>query len=267
VEKFRTTTTYGGSFVSVDPPDGQQPSTTWTDARGRTTAVWKYHGNSPNSTLGYDETRYGYDRAGRLTRVYGGAVSTTDPDQPFAEVATVRVEEKDAVVARCAELIKDGDTILLDIGTTAHRLAHMLRGRALTVITSNLAVYEVLAEETDIQLVLLGGVVRRSYRSLVGFLTEDALRQVHADKLFLGTSGVRSDGQVMDTTVVEVSIKRAMIAASEQVILLADATKFPGTGVARVCGPEDLNVVVTNAGADPATCARLREAGVEVIEA
>jgi DeoR/GlpR family transcriptional regulator of sugar metabolism len=207
------------------------------------------------------------DRAGRLTRVYGGAVSVNDPDQPFAEVATVRVEEKDALVARCAELIKDGDTILLDIGTTAHRLAHTLRGRALTVITSNLAVYEVLAEESDIQLIVLGGVVRRSYRSLVGFLTEDALRQVRADKLFLGTSGVRADGQVMDTTVVEVSIKRAMIAASEQIILLADATKFPGTGVARVCGPEELDIVVTNAGADPATCARMREADVEVIEA
>jgi len=207
------------------------------------------------------------DRAGRLTRVYGGAVSVADPDEPFAEVATVRVVEKDVIVARCAELIKDGDTILLDIGTTAHRLAHTLRGRALTVITSNLAVYEVLAEDADIQLILLGGVVRRSYRSLVGFLTEDALRQVRADKLFLGTSGVRADGQVMDTTVVEVSIKRAMIAASEQVILLADATKFPGTGVARVCGPEELDIVVTNAGADPGTCAKLREAGVEVIEA
>jgi DeoR/GlpR family transcriptional regulator of sugar metabolism len=207
------------------------------------------------------------DREGRLTRVYGGAVSAGDPDQPFAEVATVRVPEKDAIVARCAELIKDGDTLLLDIGTTAHRLAQTLHGRALTVITSNLAVYEVLADDPDIQLIVLGGVVRRSYRSLVGFLTEDALRQVHADKLFLSTSGVRPDGQVMDTTIVEVSIKRAMIAASDQIILLADATKFPGTGVARVCGPEDLDVVVTTAGANPTTCAALRDAGAEVIEA
>jgi DeoR/GlpR family transcriptional regulator of sugar metabolism len=205
-------------------------------------------------------------REGRLTRVYGGAVSATDADEPFAEVATVRVQEKDAIAARCSELIKDGDAILLDIGTTAHRLARTLHGRALTVITSNLAVYEELADDADIQLILLGGVVRRSYRSLVGFLTEDALRQVHADRLFLSTSGLRRDGQVMDTTIVEVSIKRAMIAAANQVILLADATKFPGTGVGLVCGPEDLHVVVTNAGADADTCQALRDAGVEVIE-
>jgi DeoR/GlpR family transcriptional regulator of sugar metabolism len=204
------------------------------------------------------------DRAGRLTRVYGGAMSVADPDEPFAEVATVRVEEKDSIVARCAELIKDGDTILLDIGTTAHRLAYTLRGRALTVITSNLAVYEVLAEESDVQLILLGGVVRRSYRSMVGFLTEDALRQVRADRLFLGTSGGRGDGQVMDTTVVEVPVKRAMIAAAEQVVLIADESKFPGTGMARVCGPEDLHMVVTNGTADPGTRAAFADAGVEV---
>jgi DeoR/GlpR family transcriptional regulator of sugar metabolism len=107
----------------------------------------------------------------------------------------------------------------------------------------------------------------REYRSLVGFLTEDNLRQVHADHLFLGTSGIRPGGQVMDTTVVEVPVKRAMIAASDQVVLVADAEKFPGTGVARVCGPEEIDVVVTNVGADVATIKAFQEAGVEVIEA
>jgi DeoR/GlpR family transcriptional regulator of sugar metabolism len=207
------------------------------------------------------------DREGRLTRVHGGAVAAADSDEPFAEVAAVRVAQKDAVAARCAELIKDGDTILLDVGTTAHRLARQLHGRTVTVVTSSLAVYEELVDDNDIQLILLGGMVRRSYRSLVGYLTEDALRQIHADRLFLGTSGVRPDGQVMDTTVVEVPIKRAMIAAADQVVLLADAGKFPGTGVARVCGPRELHTVVTDAPANPRTRSALIEAGVEVIEA
>lgn len=181
-------------------------------------------------------------------------------------MAAVRVEAKDALAAWCAELVKDGETLLLDIGTTAHRVARHLHGRSLTVITSNLAVYEELQDDKGIQLILLGGVVRRDYRSLVGFLTEDNLRQIHADRLFLGTSGVRPDGQVLDTTAVEVPVKRAMIAASAQVVLVADAGKFPGTGMARVCGPEELDVVVTNSEADAKTCARLREAGVEVVE-
>lgn len=207
------------------------------------------------------------DDEGLLRRVYGGAVPIDHRDDPFVDVAGVRVEEKDAIARLCADLVQDGETVLLDIGTTAHRVARQLRGRSLTVVTSNLAVYEELADDTSIDLVLLGGMLRREYRSLVGFLTEDNLRQVHADRLFLGTSGVRPGGQVMDTTVVEVPVKRAMIAASDQVVLVADAAKFPGTGVARVCGPEELDVVVTNAGADAATMAAFREVGVEVLEA
>jgi DeoR/GlpR family transcriptional regulator of sugar metabolism len=206
------------------------------------------------------------DEEGLLKRVYGGAASIEDRDEPFADVAAVRAAEKDAVATRCAELVKDGETVLLDIGTTAHRVARQLRGRSLTVITSSLAVVDELRDEETVQLVLLGGVLRRDYRSLVGFLTEDNLRQVHADRLFLGTSGVRPDGQVMDTTVVEVPVKRAMIAASDHVVLVADVGKFPGTGMSRVCGPQELDTVVTNAPADGQTKAALREAGVDVIE-
>ncbi|SEF36428.1 DNA-binding transcriptional regulator of sugar metabolism, DeoR/GlpR family [Amycolatopsis pretoriensis] len=202
-------------------------------------------------------------REGRLTRVYGGAMAAGD--EPFARVAAERADEKDAVARRAADLVADGDTVLLDIGTTAHRLARHLRDRALTVITSSLAVYEELKDADDVQLVLLGGVVRRSYHSMVGFLTEDALRQVRAGTVFLGTSGVRGDGHVMDSTVVEVPVKRAMVAAADRVVLLADAGKFPGTGLAKVCGPDALDVVVTTPGADEPTCATLREAGVEVL--
>ena len=207
------------------------------------------------------------DEEGLLTRVYGGAAPIADTDEPFAQVAGVRVAEKDAVARSCAKLIQDGETVLLDIGTTAHRLARQLRGRPLTVITSSLAVFEELVDDQVVELVLLGGVVRREYRSLVGYLTEDNLRQVRANRLFLGTSGVRPDGQVMDTTVIEVPVKRAMIAASDQIVLMADAGKFPGTGMASVCGPDALDIVVTNPPIDPASGASLREAGVTVIEA
>jgi len=207
------------------------------------------------------------DDDGLLRRVYGGAVPVDDRDDPFHDVAAVNAEGKDAVAVRCAELIEDGETVLVDIGTTAHRVARRLRGRSLTVITSSLAVVEELQDQAGIQLVVLGGMLSRDYRSLAGFLTEDNIRQIHADRLVLGTSGVRPSGQVMDTTVIEVPVKRAMISVSDQVILVADAGKFPGVGMARVCEPAHLDVVVTNAPADPVTATALREAGVEVIQA
>jgi len=207
------------------------------------------------------------DKEGLLRRVYGGAAPLVDRDEPFTHVAAVRAAEKDAIALACADLVTEGETVLLDIGTTSHLVARRLRGRSLTVITSSLAVIEELQDEEDIQIMVLGGVLRREYRSLVGFLTEDNLRQVHADRLFLGTSGVRPNGQVMDTTVVEVPVKRAMIAASDRVVLVADVGKFPGTGMARVCGPGELDVVVTNAPIHAETGAALRDGGVTVIEA
>lgn len=207
------------------------------------------------------------ERDGLLQRVRGGATVSRLAEPPFAEAAVHGADDKGVLAARAAALVCDGEVLLLDIGTTVHRLAGCLRGRPVTVVTSNLAVYEELVGDPVVELVLLGGMVRRNYRSLVGFLTEQALRQVHADRLFLGTSGVRRDGSVLDTTVVEVPVKQAMIAAADRVVLLAGPEKFPGSGLARVCGPGDVDVVVTREGADATALGCFADAGTEVVHA
>jgi DeoR/GlpR family transcriptional regulator of sugar metabolism len=205
------------------------------------------------------------DRDGTLRRVRGGALADADTDRPFAEVAAADEQDKEAVAARAARLVGDGDVILLDIGTTTMRLARRLRGRRVTVVTSSLAVLDALRADPEVELLLLGGMVRRTYHSLVGVLTEAALSQVVADRVFLGASGVRPDGQLVDTTLAEVPLKRAMIAAAGQVVLLVDRHKFPGTGALRVCGPEDIDVIVTNEGADVTTLRNCAAAGAEVL--
>ncbi|MGY0064450.1 DeoR/GlpR family DNA-binding transcription regulator [Streptomyces sp. LZ34] len=207
-------------------------------------------------------------RAGRLTRVYGGAVATPRPDEerPFSEVEVDDLADKTAVARRAAQLIVDGDVVLLDIGTTTLQLAKLLRGRPVTVVTSNLAVYDELRDDPEVTLILLGGQVRSNYRSVVGFLTESNIRQLHVGRLFLGASGVLPDGSVLDSTHVEVPVKRAMLASSREVVLLVSAGKFPGdTGLARICGPQQINTLITNKTSDPATLEVFREAGVEVV--
>ena len=203
---------------------------------------------------------------GLLTRVHGGA-AIEEEQPPFDEAAAVRVGEKDAIAAQAAAMIEDGQSVILDSGTTVHRLALQLRGRRLTVITNNLAVYDELSADENIDLMLLGGMVIREARMVDGFMAEDNLRQVHADWLFMGACGLRPGGQVMDTTVSEVPARRAMIAAGDKVVLLADKSKFPGTGMVKICDPEDLDALITNASEDDATCMALREAGVRVIRA
>jgi DeoR/GlpR family transcriptional regulator of sugar metabolism len=125
-------------------------------------------------------------------------------------------------------------------------------------------VLEELLPDPDIELVLPGGTVRRNYRSLVGVVAEDSLRQLKADVAVLGTSAVDTELGVWDTTMVEVPIKRLMIAAADCVVLLADAAKFAMSGVVRVCGPEAIDHIVTDAPLPAACRSAVDAAGIEV---
>jgi len=206
-------------------------------------------------------------RSGLIKRVRGGAALGTASEPSYAQVASRDHADKDAIATAAAGLVREGDVVLLDIGTTVHGLAAQLHGRSVTVVTSSLAVYEELAVDDAVELILLGGAVRRNYRSLVGFLTEHALRQIHAQRLFLGTSGIRPDGTVLDTTTVEVPLKQAMLRAVDEVVLLADPSKFPGSGLARVCGLGDVDVLVCRAPDDDSTPSAFEDAGCRVVHA
>lgn len=207
----------------------------------------------------------GLSADGLLRRVRGGGSSVGLTAIPFREVSHQSSVEKDEIAVRAAQLVPDRSVVLIDIGTTTARLAHHLRGRRLTVITSSLAVVDELRGEDSVELIVLGGVLRNNYLSLVGMLTEQALGQLRANICFMSGSGIRPGGDVMDTTGIEVPVKRAMLAAAERTVLLADRTKFPGTGLLPVCGPDRIAVLVTNRGADQATLEVFQAAGTEVV--
>ncbi|WP_205718438.1 DeoR/GlpR family DNA-binding transcription regulator [Actinomadura sp. WMMA1423] len=207
------------------------------------------------------------DRNGELLRTYGGAALSPRPAAPeisFAASAEHDSAEKAAVAERAAALVEDDMVVVLDIGTSTRLLARHLRGRPVTVITANLAVLDELRDDDAVRLCLLGGVLRRNYLSLVGSLTETALRQVRADLVFLSCTGVRPDGHVMDDMEVETPIKQAMLDSADRVVLVASEAKFPGTGSLRVCSLDRIDALVTTAGADPRTLEVCREAGGKV---
>ena len=214
---------------------------------------------------------------GRINRVRGGGraigagtAADSGPDEerderPFQEVARAAHPSKLLVARRAADLVSDGDIVLLDIGTTTALIARHLRGRRVTVVTASLAVLDELRDDPTVELVLLGGTLRRSYHSLVGPITEAGLHRLRAAIAFIGTSGIAPDGTVLDTTIVEVPVKRAIIESAARTVLVADETKFPGTGLLPVCGPEAIDTLIATEGSDPATLRALTELGIEVI--
>ena len=201
-------------------------------------------------------------RDGKLERVHGGALHAGEPR--FSQIEVERFDVKDRMGAAAAALVEDGQTVMIDIGTSTLQMARHLHGRKVTVVTTSLAVLEELLPDPDIELVLPGGTVRRNYRSLVGVVAEDSLRQLKADVAVLGTSAVDAELGVWDTTMVEVPIKRLMIAAAGRVVLLADAAKFSMSAVVRVCGPESIDHIVTDAPLPAACRSAVDAAGIEV---
>lgn len=190
---------------------------------------------------------------GLVRRVRGGAgdvgaLVRPEPDvRPFADVAQSSSEAKKAIARRAVDEIRDGEVVLLDSGTTVAAMCPFLMRRALTVVTASLAVVEKLAQAPAVDVVVVGGVLRPSYRCTVGALAEMVLRQVRVDRAFLGTAGVLPDGSIMDSTPSEVPIKRAILDAARRSYLVADREKFPGGGFLKACSLADVDALVTDA--------------------
>lgn len=192
------------------------------------------------------------DEAGSLRRVRGGATAVRGSVRPeadlrsFADVASTATAAKQAIAAQACAQIEDGEVIALDIGTTVAAMCPLLAERSLTVVTASLAVVRALASAPAIDIVILGGLLRPNYDSMVGTLTESALRQVRVDRAFLGTAGIRPDGAVLDSTPSEVPIKRGLLEVATSSYLLADHEKLPGSGFLEVAPLSRFTALITD---------------------
>jgi len=190
-----------------------------------------------------------------LIRVdFGGASivnRTLINDEPIYETkAFMNHEAKKAIGQAAAELVQDGDTIILDSGTTNTEIARSLREvkrRNLTVITCDIITAKELCPEQNMNVIVLGGQLRKSYYSTYGAYTEYILRNMHADKYFLGIDGASVEQGITNIVLEEVPIKKLQIEISNQVILVADSSKFDKIAPHRVCFWNSIHKVVTDA--------------------
>ncbi|GLZ13918.1 DeoR family transcriptional regulator [Actinomadura sp. NBRC 104425] len=165
---------------------------------------------------------------GRLARTYGGAMPVTAaPEPPVGQRAHEHVAEKDRIARWAAAQIGDGESVLLDAGTTTGRVAHHLRSRTgLTVITNGLTAVTELADATEIDLVVLGGSLRHISQGLVGPLAELTLSRLTADRAFLGADGLDAALGICEASLVQTRLKEQMAERAREVYVLADASKL-----------------------------------------
>lgn len=205
-------------------------------------------------------------RAGLLKRTHGGAVSPhlAALEPSLAEKEDQYQAEKTAIAALAVDFIQDGDTICLDAGSTTRQIARRLKTRrGITVVTNapNIA-WELAGSEVEI--VLTGGQLRRGILSLVGPLTEQTLAALHVDKLFLAANGIDLVKGVTTPNLIEAQAKQAMIRSANEVILVADHSKFEQVAFGRICPLNQIHHLITDAAAPAATIAAIEQLGVKV---
>lgn len=164
---------------------------------------------------------------GMVTRTYGGAVlARAQPEQALSTREHLNRSAKDSIARAAAALIEDGDSVLLDSGSTVGALGRLLPSRKLRVVTGNLALVPVLANAPDVDLVVLGGTVRPISMGVMGPLAEQTLRRVTVDKVFLGADGVVAGRGLCEARAEQTALKELMIAQAAEVFVLADASKL-----------------------------------------
>ena len=201
-------------------------------------------------------------REGRVIRTYGGA--TLGEPAARSTAFDPALPAKRAIAREAATLVQDGTTIAISSGTTALAFARELLDRRLTVITNALDVATTLWDRDGIELIVLGGVVRPRMHSMLGHLAELATNELRADTLFMGIGAIRVDQGLMNDSVPEILIDRALRRMARSAVVLADATKLERIEPGFVFGLDEVDVLVTDASAPPTTLDALRAHGIDV---
>jgi DeoR/GlpR family transcriptional regulator of sugar metabolism len=208
------------------------------------------------------------DDAGLLRRVHGGALPRHGDASPFASRERRAPEAKASIARRAAEIVREGQVVVLDGGTTTLELARALADdlRA-SVITTSPPIAIALAAHPGLEVTVVGGVLRPDALVTVGAAAVEALRLIRADIVFLGVCGLHPEIGVTTEDLEERHVKAAMIAGAAEVVALADHDKL-GTAMPVVVAPiSAVTQLVTDADADEAALAPYLALGIEVLRA
>jgi DeoR family transcriptional regulator, aga operon transcriptional repressor len=205
---------------------------------------------------------------GLVQRTHGGALAPQKGallDPSLEEKQHQQFKEKRRIAEAAITLVKEEQCVLLDSGSTTTAVARALRAFSrLTIVTNAVNIAGELAD-TDFEVILTGGTLRRNSFSLVGPLAEDVLKEIHADILFLGVDGFDAKIGLTTPNFLESRVNRAMIKAARRVVAVCDSTKFTRRSLAIIAPPSAVHTVITDTMLPKDDEETLRNAGIELI--
>ena len=205
---------------------------------------------------------------GSAKRTHGGVLYSGGMPRlaEFDERQPAHWAAKRAIAAKAAEIIGDGETVLLDGGTTTYEVARLLVGRSLQVVTNSLPVANLFASEARTDLVLLGGYVSPRTGVCLGPYANELLGRLHVTTTVLSAAGI-SEAGLFNSHLLLAETEQAMLKAAGRVIVVADSSKFGRKSLTLVSGLSSINVFVSDDGLSPAWRDEIAKAGAELIVA
>ncbi len=186
---------------------------------------------------------------GLIRRTHGGALTEAlgQVDLAYAARSRQSARAKRQIGRAAAELVQDGEVVFIDAGTTALAMAEFLAARrGLTIVTHSLPVAERLAGCAGVEVFLLGGQVRHTFMSVVGYRTEESLATFRFDRAFLGTAGIDLQRGLTHAAPEEIPIKKLAARLADQVVVLADRTKLGRKGPVYFLSPAEIDLLITD---------------------
>lgn len=205
---------------------------------------------------------------GVIKRIRGGAVKVNHGsyEMPFEMRCEKDFEAKRLISRKAASMIRDGETVVLDTGTTALSVAEELKDRNnLTILTSSLRVAWLLADRPNIQLIVLGGVVRNGERSLIGSLVENEFENFFPDTFIMGVGGIDAESGFTDFDIDDVKVKRKAIQASQRTIVVADESKIDKKAFVKIATINEIDTLITNKPANMEKINKLKKTDLTVV--
>ncbi|MCA9117466.1 MAG: DeoR/GlpR transcriptional regulator [Planctomycetaceae bacterium] len=203
------------------------------------------------------------DGQGQIRRTRGGAAYVGESLTTFDDRSGHALREKQAIGRAAAEFLEAGDTVLLDGGTTTLEVARQLSARPLQVVTNSLPIASLLAVQSQIELLLIGGYVYPRTGVALGPMAAASLETVHVRKMIVSVGGITAKG-LFNSNALLVETERRMFDAAEEVIVVSDSSKFGHSALAHLCELGAVDRLVTDSGISPAWQDVVREAGVEL---
>ena len=202
---------------------------------------------------------------GSLIRTHGGAMkSEKKSKQRFISNTMSENElEKKEIALKASSLIKDGSTIIIDSGSTTIHLAENLKDKKITVVTNNILAQDILKNEESVNLIVLGGTLRRASMGTIGPIANNAVKSMNVDIFFLGAAAYNQE-IISSYDVIEVELKKNMIHSADKVVLLADSSKYGKKAFSTISSWDLIDTFITDK-IDNDFREKLEELGVEVI--